>query len=205
MAKSKVSNKIKKHTPAAYRNTDEFKKLKIAMSSKKISRGNVSNLSATPNRYRINRAGEVLAQQGMKQADPYKATTEKKAHDLLYACGFSVQVSQQDYNLVDSVVEAQEIENPLTNNVYINHALNHNIEMVENFPNPNDPIYEPDNTQPHQFQVANTYMSIEVAQNLDLVATGNVISGMGLSNTPATQTSRYFNNFQVAKALKDTK
>jgi len=205
MAKSKVSNKIKKYTPSNYRNTDEFKKLKITMSSKKFSEGGTRNLSATPNRYRIGRAGDVLAQQGMKQKDPNKATTEKKSHDLLHACGFSVQVSQQNYNLVDSTVEALEIENPLTNNAYVNHMLNHNIEMVENFPNPNDPIYEPDNTLPHQLQVANTYMSITTAQSLDLVATGNMISAMGLSNTHSTQTSRYFNNSQVSKALKDTK
>jgi len=205
MASTKVSDKVKQYAPSNYRSTKEFKKLKVAMSSKKVKTGNISNLAATPKRYRINRAGEVLAHQGMKQQDQQKATTERKAHDLLHACGFSVQISQQDYNLVDSVVEALEIDDPLTSNVSINHALNHNIEMVENFPNPNDPIYEPDNTQPHQFQVANTYMSIATAENLDLVATGNLISGMGLVRTNSHQTSRYFNNQQVSLALKETK
>ena len=202
-----MSQKIK--IPRNFRSKPEFKKMKLSMSSKKISKdGSVTDMSQLKKRATIQRASQVLNHSGLMDSSalPNATGTERYANDLLNAMGYSVQVQQQEYTLVSSQIDFEPILNPSIADeipsIYLN---NHPMEIIKSFPNPFDPIYTPDEDQPSLLQPHISVMDAATAATLDLVNTANVFANMGLMQTKPTSTSRYFNNREVGIALKATK
>ncbi len=194
--------------PTNLRHTSAFRKMKLSLSSIKVKKdGTVMRTrGGTQKRAAIQRASQVLVENGMMPAapTPNNMDTERYAQEMLTAMGYTVEIQQEGYTLVDSQLDFEPLPGfpKQIPEVFLN---NQAIEMVKSFPNPCDPIYTPDENMPTSLQGNLSYISPEVAASLDLVNTANVFSSMGLDKTPSRLTSRYFENSSVNSALKVTK
>jgi hypothetical protein len=181
------------------RQSKSFKKRKITLSAISMSNGKFQALGATPKRYTTERATANLQKRGLMPEINMQPSTDRMAFEMMHAVGYTVEVGQQNLTLVDSSPN-QIVEVALNYTTPDISILEQNMSIMQSFPNECDPIYQMDDNLPDSMQQVGNFIPIEMAQTLDLVSSGYSIGNVGMQNTPAGNTSRYFNNQEVSAA-----
>ena len=184
--------------------SQRFKKKKILLSSISMSDGEFHSMDTAPKRYVTERASGNLQKRGLMPEINMQASTDRVAFEMLHAVGYTVEVGQQDLTLVDNSPNkiAEVSLNYTTPDMNI---LEQNLNIMQSFPNECDPIYQMDDKLPDSMQQVGNFIPVEMAQTLDLVSSGFSIGNVGMQITPIRTTSRYFNNQEVSRAIKELK
>lgn len=169
-----------------------------------MSDGKFQSMDTTPKRYVTERASTNLQKRGLMPEINVPASTDRMALEMMHAVGYTVEAGQQDLTLVDNSPNkiAEVSLNYTTPDMNI---LEQNLNIMQSFPNECDPIYQMDDNLPDSMQQVGGFISIEMAQTLDLVSSGFSIGNVGMQITSIGSTSRYFNNQEVSSAIKGLK
>ena len=197
-----AKNRLK--IPADFRRSSAFKTTKMNLGSSVYNRnGEFVDKKMTPKRASITAGCEILASQGCLELTPDPQTTQRKSHDLLHALGYTVEVSEENFSLVDSVQEQVEMADYLTDlkpAQLVTHPMVTTSGLAQNFTDPYNAIYQPDDHVESQFRKKTGYTNQSVNEVLDLVNTANSFTAMGVKHMPLQQTSRYWQDGRVALA-----
>jgi len=189
---------------STYRGTKEFKSMKLRMSSHSLTNGESTSLLSTPMRYTTARAADALHKLGYMESPKKKLSTDRMAFETMYAIGYTVEVGDANYSLVDSQTDDELIENPnISNEQQLSNLENKNIEMTDQFPNECDPIYQADDVRPESLRNETGFRDMNEVHAVDLVSSGYALGNVGLVHTDSNHTTKYFNNQAIDSALKE--
>ena len=208
---------------ATNRFSSKFKKTKIGLSSISLSQGRLKSMTSTPQRHIAQRASENLNVRGIMPDVLLGASTGRIAFDMMHAIGYTIEVGEENETLLafDGLMSHHEYSEGLIYKVFedswpldimsqtglIYKAFEDSwpLDIMASFPNTHDPIYQMDDNLPTSLQSSTLYISRKMAETLDLVTSVATLGTHGLSPSRVGQTSRYFNNTEVAAAARGLK
>ena len=140
---------------------------------------------------------------------------------MMHAIGYTIEVGEENETLLasDGLMSHHEYSEGLMSHHEYSEGimsqtggqgypimiLEQNMDIMASFPNTHDPIYQMDDNLPTSLQSSTLYISRKMAETLDLVTSVATLGTHGLSPSRVGQTSRYFNNTEVAAAARGLK
>ena len=185
------------------RSSKAFKRMQLRMASNSLTNGRPTSMLQTPMRHTTNTAASALNQLGYMEEPKSGVSTDQIAYETMNAIGYTVEVGNADYSLVNSQTDDELVENPnISNEQQLASLENEAVEMIDQFPNECDPIYQADDPRPDNMRDIGGFRDMDEVNAIDLVASGHALGNAGLVHTPKNETTKYFNNQSMDSALK---